>query len=64
MSVLDLENGDIEEDKMVRLGLPTWSSGLESACQFRGNGLDPWSRRIPPTAGQISPLATATDLVS
>jgi len=48
---------------MVRLGLPSWSSGLESACQFRGNGLDPWSRRIPQTAGQISPLATATDLM-
>ena len=63
VSVLDLENGDIEENKMARLGLPPWSSGLESACQFRGNGLDSWSRRIPQTAGQISPLATATDLV-
>ena len=31
-------------------GLPWWSRDWESACQWRGHGLDPWSRRIPHAA--------------
>ena len=36
------------------LGLPWWSSGLESACQWRGYRFDPWSRKIPHAAGHLS----------
>ena len=35
-------------------GLPWWSSGQESAFQFGGHGLHPWSRTIPHTTGQLS----------
>ena len=35
--------------KKSMLGLPWWLSGKESACQCRGHGFDPWSRRIPHT---------------
>ena len=38
--------------------LPWWSSGTESVCQGRGHGFDPWSRKIPPAAGQLSPCGT------
>ena len=30
------------------LELPWWSSGLESAFQCKGLGLDPWSRKLDP----------------
>ena len=32
-------------------GLPWWSSGIESACQCRGHGSDPWSGEIPHATG-------------
>ena len=35
--------------KKSMLGLPWWLSGKESACQCRGHGFDPWSRKIPHT---------------
>ena len=28
-------------------GLPRWRSGKESSCQCRGQGFDPWVRKIP-----------------
>ena len=36
-------------DHMLRnfRGFPWWSSGKESACQCRGHGSDPWSRKVP-----------------
>ena len=42
-------------------GLPWWSSGKESTCQRRGHGFHPRSRRLPGTAGQLSPCATTTE---
>ena len=39
-------------------GLPCWSSGWDSACQCRGHGFDPWSRKIPHATGQLSPCTT------
>ena len=29
------------------MDFPWWLSGKESACQCRGHGFDPWSRKIP-----------------
>ena len=43
------------------LGLPWWRSGLESACQCRGHGIDPWSGKIPHAAEQLSPCTTTTE---
>ena len=40
------------------IGLPWWSSGWGSACQCRGHGFHPWSRRIPPRPRQLGPGAT------
>ena len=31
----------------ANIGLPTWFSGKESACQCRSCGFDPWVRKIP-----------------
>ena len=39
------------------MGLPWWSSGLESTCQCRGHGFNPWSRKIPHATEQLSPHA-------
>ena len=44
-------------------GLPWWPSGYESACQCRGHGLEPWSRKIPHAVEQLSPCATTTEPV-
>ena len=38
--------------KHLDCGLPWWSSGKESACQCRGRGFNPWSRKIPHAEGQ------------
>ena len=35
--------------------LPWGSSGLESTCQCRGHGFDPWSGKIPHVMGELSP---------
>ena len=43
-------------------GLPWWSSGYESACQCRGHGFDPWSRRIPHAEGQLGLHSTTLSL--
>ena len=31
-----------------------WSNGWDSACQCRGHGFHPWSRRIPRVMGQLN----------
>ena len=33
--------------------LPRWSSGWESACQWRGRGFELWSRKIPHVMGLL-----------
>ena len=43
--------------------LPWWHSGWESACQHRGHGFEPWSRKIPHATEQIGPRATTTEPV-
>ena len=40
--------------KKLKLGLPWWHSGYESACQCRGHGFEPWSRKIPHATEQLS----------
>ena len=45
----------------IRLGLPWWRSGWESACQCRAHGFEPWSRKIPRAAEQLGPWATITE---
>ena len=47
--------------KMVKMGLPWKYSDKESACQCRGHGFDPWSRKSPHVAGQLGPTTTATE---
>ena len=42
-------------------GLPWWSSGYESTCQCRGHRFNPWSRKIPHAAGQLSLRAATTE---
>jgi len=42
--------------------LPWRSNGKESACQCRGHGFDPWSRKLPHAAGQLSLCATTSEL--
>ena len=37
--------------------------GKASACQCRGQGIDPWSRKIPHVLEQLSPWATTTEPV-
>ena len=41
-----------EQDLEIRefkhtMGLPSWLSGKESACQCRRHGFSPWIRKIP-----------------
>ena len=33
----------------------------ESACQCRGHGFSPWSRKIPRASEELSPCATPTE---
>ena len=34
---------------------------VESTCQCKGHGCDPWSRKIPHTKEQLSPHAAAAE---
>ena len=43
----------------MTVGLPEWSSGQESTCQCRRH--DPWSRKIPHAAEQLSPSTITTE---
>jgi len=38
-------------------GVPSWLSDEESSFQYRGHGFDPWARKIPHAAEQLSPRA-------
>ena len=40
---------------------PWWPSGEESACQSRGHRFGPWSGKIPPASGQLSPHTATTE---
>ena len=51
----------IKKTKQNKVGLPWCRSGLKSAYQCRGHGLNPWSGKIPHAAKQLSPCATATE---
>ena len=42
------------------VGLPSWLSGEESACQFRRHRFDPWPERTPHAMEQPSPCAATT----
>ena len=48
-------------NEILAQGLPWWPHGWKSACQCRGHWLDPWSRKSPHAAGQLSPRATTTE---
>ena len=47
--------------KTMKSGLPQWLSGKESPWQCRRHGFDPWSRKIPQAAGQLSLYTTAIE---
>ena len=48
-------------DQSVAMGFPRCSSSKESTCQRRGQGLNPWSGKIPRAAEQLSPWATTPE---
>ena len=50
----------LKEEK--KKGLPRRLSDKESACQCRRCRFDPWSRKTPHIAEQLSPGATATEV--
>ena len=39
--------------KTIRLGLPWWRSGWESACLCRIHGFEPWPGKIPHAAERL-----------
>ena len=43
------------------MGFPWCSNSKESTCQRRGQGLNPWSGKIPHAAEQLSPWATTPE---
>ena len=47
--------------KNEKEGFPWWRSGWESACQCRGHGFEPWSRKIPHAVEQLGPCTTTTE---
>ena len=46
------------------LGLPCWFSGKESTCQCRRCVFNPWSRKIPQAAEQLSQCTTTTEALT
>ena len=52
-----------QRHKSQKVGPSLGFSGWESACQCRGHGFDPWSRKIPHAMEQLSPCATTTEPV-
>ena len=44
-------------------GLPWWLSGKESTWQYRRQGFNPWSKKIPHAMEQLSPSTTTTEPV-
>ena len=49
--------------KYTHVGLSRWLSGKESACKCRRHRLDPWSRKSPHAAEQLSLCAAAVEPV-
>ena len=45
---------EYEDKSWTKQGLPWWLRGKESACQCRRHEFDPWSRKIPQAAEQLS----------
>ena len=43
------------------IGPPWWPSGQASACQCRGHGFDPWSRKMLHAEGQLSLCITTRE---
>ena len=64
---LKASQGDFPGGPVVKtlrsLGLAWWRSGWESACQCRGHGFEPWSRKIPHAAEQLGPCTITTEPV-
>ena len=50
----------VHTEKLIQ-GLPLWLSVKEPACQFRGHGFDPRSRKIPQTVEQLNPCVTTAE---
>ena len=50
----------VHTEKLIQ-GLPLWLSDKESACQFRGHGFDPRSRKIPHTVEQLNRCVTTAE---
>ena len=50
-----------DQSMLAIVGLPWGQSGWESACKCRGHGFEPWPRKIPQAAEQLSPCATTTE---
>ena len=46
---------------IIMSGFPWCLSGEESPNQCRGQGFNPWSRKIPHATEQLSPCATTTE---
>ena len=46
------------------MGLPSWLSSKESACQCRRHGFNPWSGRVPHASEQLSPQLSVTTIDS
>ena len=42
---------------------PWWPSDKESACQCKGHRLNPWSGKIPHTAGQLYLCSTSAEAI-
>ena len=53
--------GGLSNQKIWVQGLPLWHSHLESACQCREHGFEPWSGKIPHAVEQLSPCTTSTE---
>ena len=49
--------------KMGESGASLVVQWLRIACQCRGHEFEPWSRKIPYAAGQLSPCTTTTEPV-
>ena len=51
----------LNKDVKKKMDFPWWLSGKESSCQSRGQGFDPWSRKIPHAGGHLSPCTKTTE---
>ena len=62
---IDLLGPDCGEPSWPKItcvsGLPWWSSGSGSTCQWRGRGFNYWSGKIPHTTEQLSLCITTAE---